>query len=317
MNDALQRWHRLLTTMHGQRALVLFRVVAGCTMLSQLLAALPERHFLFGPNGVYPADVAADTAVFGLFSMVSSPWVFELVYFASIAVIVVWTLGLLLPFSTLAVLVCWNSTFDRLPGLADGGDNLTQLVLVYALVCNLGGPRSGGLLAKAPAWVKELRAMLHNTGLVAIWVQVCVVYFVAGAAKMHGEAWRNGTALYYALSTERFTLSGLVDPLLDSPTLLVAMALVTVVFQIGFPFMVALNRHARRVALVLAMGFHVGIAVVMGLTSFAMFMVAADLTLLSDQEVSNAAAFLRRRWRGVRNRFEDTTTPNRKHDQEA
>ena len=94
------------------------------------------------------------------------------------------------------------------------------------------------------------------------------------------------------------------------------MALVTVVFQIGFPFMVALNRHARRVALLLAMGFHVGIAVVMGLTSFAMFMVAADLTLLSDQEVSNAAAFLRRRWRGVRNRFENTTT-NRKHDQEA
>lgn len=309
MNALLQRWHRLLTTMHGQRALVLFRFVAGCTMLSQLLAALPERHFLFGPDGVYPPEAAADTAVFGLYSLANSAWSFEFIYFASIAVIVVWTMGLLLPFSTIAVLVCWVSMFDRLPGLADGGDNLTQLVLIYALLCNLGGPRSRGLLAKAPVWANELRAMLHNAGLVAIWVQVCIVYFVAGAAKMHGESWRNGTALYYALSTERFTLSGLVDPLLDSPTLLVAMAFVTVVFQLGFPFMVALNRRARMVALVLAMGFHVGIAVVMGLTSFAAFMVAADLTLLSDQEVSNAAAFVRRRWRGLRDRFGNKTNP--------
>ncbi len=309
MNEQLQRLHRLLTTMHGQRALVLFRVVAGCTMLSQLLAALPERHFLFGPGGVYPADAAADSAVFGLLSMVSSSWSFELVYFGSIAAIVVWTMGLLLPFSTLAALVCWQSTFDRLPGLADGGDNLTRLVLIYAVLCNLRGPGSDGWMTRAPAWARDLRAMLHNAGLVAIWVQVCIVYFVAGAAKMHGEAWRNGTALYYALSTDRFTVPGLVDPLLSSPTALVLMAVVTVVFQVGFPFMVALNRRSRLVALVLAMSFHLGIAVVMGLVSFASFMVAADLTLLSDQEVSSADAWLRRRWHWLSTRFGNHTTP--------
>lgn len=311
MNGFLQRWHTLLTTMQGQRALVLFRVIAGCTMLSQLLAALPERHFLFGPDGVYPAALAADSAVFGVLSWVDSPWGFELVYFASIAVIVIWTMGLLLPISTIAVLVCWRSTFDRLPGLADGGDNLTQLILIYAVLCNLGGVKPRRWMQHVPTWAKELRAMVHNAGLVAIWVQVCIVYFVAGAAKMNGEAWRNGTALYYALSTDRFTLDGFVDPLLDSPLLLTFFAIVTVVFQVGFPFMVALNRRARFVALVLAMGFHVGIAVVMGLVSFAFFMLAADLTFLSDREVSDLAAFARRQWQRARGRFGSNTTPNK------
>lgn len=316
MNEILHRWHALLTTMHGRSALMLFRIVAGCTMLAQLLSALPERHFLFGPQGVYPADAASDVALFGLFSQTTSAWSFELLYFTTIAVVVVWTMGLLLPVSTFAVLVCWRSTFDRLPGIADGGDNLTQLLLIYALCCDLGGGRASRWLARVPSWARELRAMLHNAGLVAMWSQVCIVYFVAGAAKMQGEAWRNGTALYYTLSTDRYTIDQLVDPLLESPVLLTFFALLTVVFQVGFPFMVALNRRSRLVALVLAVGFHLGIATVMGLTSFAFFMVAADLTLLSDREVSSAAAFARRQWRRLRGTLGNNNTNNERHDKE-
>ena len=156
--------------------------------------------------------------------------------------------------------------------------------------------------------------MLHNAGLVAMWCQVCVVYFVAGAAKMHGEAWRNGTALYYTLSTDRYTIAQVVDPLLQSPVLLTSFALLTVVFQVGFPFMVALNRRSRLLALVMAVGFHLGIATVMGLTSFAFFMVAADVTLLSDREISSAAAFARRVGRRARRRLGINNNNNNNQD---
>lgn len=317
MNALLRRFHAAFTTMHGQRALVLFRVIAGCTILSQLLAALPERYFLFGPNGVFPPDQAAGEAVFGVFSLAGSRAAFDVLYFGSIAITVVWTMGLVLPLSTLAVLVCWRSTFDRLPGLADGGDNLTQLILIYALLCNLAGPGAERFLRRAPQWVRDLRAMLHNTGLLAIWAQVCVVYFVAGTAKLQGAAWQNGTALYYALSTDKFTIDGLMDPLLDSPLLLTVLAYATVVFQVGFPFMVLLNRYSRLVALVVAMGFHVGIGTVMGLTSFAFFMIAADLTLLGDREVSGAAAVLKRWCLRIRDTLGSQTTNQGKNGKEA
>lgn len=296
MNEHLRRLHAAITTMHGQRALVIWRVITGCTILAQLLSALPQRHFLFGPQGVYPAELARDGGIFGLYSMVESDLGFELLFFGSIAATVVWTLGLLLPVSTLVVLVLWRSTFDRLPALGDGGDNLAHLLLIYALLTNLGGVHARRWSARLPPWAQQLRAMVHNTGLVAMWVQVCILYFIAGAAKMHGEAWRNGTALYYALGTDKYSLPGLVDPLLDAPEMLTVLAYATVVFQVGFPFMVLLNRHSRRLALVIALTFHLGIATVMGLVTFAFFMIAADLTLLTDDEVSRAWSRIRRLW---------------------
>lgn len=282
--------------MHGQRALVLWRVVTGCTILAQLLSALPQRHFLFGQGGVYPEAFARDTGLFGLYSLVQSDIGFEALYFGSIAVTVAWTLGLFVPVTTLLVLVAWRSTFDRLPALGDGGDNLAQLLLIYALLTHVGGVGGERWTRRLPGWARDVRAMLHNTGLVAMWIQVCIVYFIAGAAKMHGEAWRNGTALYYALGTDKYSMPGLVDPLLDAPVLLTLLAYATVVFQVGFPFLVLLNRHARRIALLVAFTFHLGIATVMGLTTFAFFMIAADLTLLTDEEVSMASSRLRRLW---------------------
>ncbi|MCR9165645.1 MAG: HTTM domain-containing protein [Nannocystaceae bacterium] len=300
MNDALRRLHRLVTTMHGQRALVVWRVIAGCTILSQYLSALPRRHFLLGQGGVFPAELAADTGMFGLYSLVQSDLGFELLYFGSIAVTLAWTLGVLAPLSTVAVLVLWRSTFDRLPGLGDGGDNLTHLLLTYALLTNVRGPGAQRWLDRLPTWARELRAMIHNTGLVAMWIQVCIVYFIAGAAKLHGEAWRNGTALYYALGTEQYSTPGLVEPLLDAPVLLTLLAYTTVVFQVGFPFLVSLNRHARRFALFVALTFHVGIATVMGLATFAVFMIAADLTFLTDAEVLSMRRRLERLWAKTR-----------------
>ncbi len=290
MSAVLRRLHGLLSTMHGQQALVLYRVIAGCTILLQLLAALPERHYLFGPNGVYPPELVRETATFGLFSLASTPWTFDLIYFGAIAITVVWTLGHLLPLTTLLVLLAWRSMHDQLPGLSDGGDNLTQLVLIYALACNLGGASRDGWWSRRPAWAQQLRAMVHNTGLLAIWIQIGLVYFVAGLTKLQGEAWRNGTALYYALSTEKFTIPEVAELLFEFPVLLTLLAYVTVGFQVGFPFLVALNGRSRQAALVVAVGFHLGIATVMGLTSFGLFMIAADLTLLSDGEISRAIA---------------------------
>ncbi len=285
--------------MHGQRALVLWRVVTGCTILAQLLSSLPQRHFLFGPDGVYPEAFARDSGLFGLYSLVQSDVGFELLYFGSIAATLAWTLGLFVPITTLLVLVLWRSTFDRLPALGDGGDNLAQLLLIYGLLTQLGGTAAERWMKRLPAWVRDVRAMVHNTGLAAMWIQVCIVYFIAGAAKMHGEAWRNGTALYYALGTHKYSMPGVIDPLLDAPILLTLLAYATVVFQVGFPFLVLLNRHARRVALVVAFSFHLGIATVMGLTTFAFFMIAADLTFLSDSEVQAASSRIRQLWARV------------------
>ncbi|MEO0459948.1 MAG: HTTM domain-containing protein [Myxococcota bacterium] len=290
MTDSTRAFLRRVTEPQGLRALELFRMFAGCTILFQFASALPARHFLLGPNGVYPIELAQKTALFGLYGLAESRFTFDLIYFGSMGIVVIWIAGRALPWSTLAVFVVWRSMHDRLPGLADGGDNLIQLLLIYGALCDLGGVAA----RYGPTWFVRARGVLHNFGLLAIWTQTCVVYLVAGTAKLQGEAWLNGTALYYALSTAEYTTPLLVGPLLESPVLLVLLAYLTMLFQIGFPFLVAAGERSRRAALVIAGSFHLGIVVVMGLTSFGLFMIAADSTFLSDREISRLRNHLSR-----------------------
>lgn len=299
MKDSTRRVIRRITEPQSLRGLELFRWVAGCTILYQFASGLAARHFLFGPNGVYPLELAQETALFGLYGLVQSRFAFDLVYFGSMAVVVAWVAGWAMPLSTLAVLIVWRSMHDRLPGLADGGDNLIQLLLMYGLLCHLGGRAA----RSRPRWFVRARGVLHNFGLMAIWTQTCIVYLVAGTTKLQGEAWLNGTALYYALSTDEYTTPALVEPLLESPVLLTLLAYVTVLFQVGFPFLVAGGAHARRVALAMAASFHLGIVVVMGLTSFGLFMIAADLTFMSDRDISHLQARLSSGWSAVARRL--------------
>lgn len=54
-----------------------------------------------------------------------------------------------------------------------------------------------------------------------------------------------------------------------------------VLFQLLFPLLVAI-RETRLAALFLAVLFHMGIAILMGLTSFSIYMIATEAVLLSD-----------------------------------
>jgi hypothetical protein len=82
----------------------------------------------------------------------------------------------------------------------------------------------------------------------------------------------------------------------------------TVAVQVAFPFCVTLHAGARRVVLALAIGFHLGTAMFMGLVTFASFMIAADLLFVPAEDYERIGRVLLRigsrvsavyaRWRG-------------------
>jgi hypothetical protein len=72
-----------------------------------------------------------------------------------------------------------------------------------------------------------------------------------------------------------------------------------VAFQVAFPFLLFLNPHTRRLAVVMGFTFHVGIALVLGLVTFSLFMTSVDLALMGDGEYRAIGRFLarqRQRW---------------------
>ncbi|HTE50840.1 MAG TPA: HTTM domain-containing protein [Kofleriaceae bacterium] len=307
-------WNRLLATSLRPRCLYgasILRVMAGCVILYQLLINYGQRGFLFGPDGVLSFDdfTALQRAVgsFSLYHLSTSRIWFELLYHASIAVAMAWALGwrtrLLSPVNYLL----WMSLHNRFPQLWDGGDNLMQLVLIYALFAEVGAHFSFDASRRAangqPNEPSGAWAIAHNAALLAIAFQVCLVYGVAGLTKVRGDVWQNGTALYYALRSPDYRLPGVSPLLYENGVLLTLLAYSTVAFQVAFPFLVFAHRHTRTLAVLVGISFHLAIGSVMGLVTFALFLIAADLTLIGDDEYRGLGRLARGAWQRVERRL--------------
>jgi hypothetical protein len=321
---------RLLATSLVPRCLIgasVLRVVVGCVILYQYAINYGQRHYLFGPDGVFSfgdfTDLMLGSGDVSLYRYSSAPVWFELVFHLGIAVAVAWTLGWRTRWTSPLNYVLWLSLHNRFPYLWDGGDNLMEIVLIYALFADVGAYLSFDAARRRLAGTAQptgVLAIVHNGAMLAIAFQVCLVYGIAGLAKVQSQVWQNGTALYYALRAPEYRLPGVSELLYDSGIFLTLLAHATVAFQVAFPFLVFASRRTRTIAVAIGISFHVAIGSVMGLVTFALFLIAADLALVDDDEYralgALAARVRRRLTSGLRERLRlassrDTRTPSK------
>ncbi|KYF51643.1 hypothetical protein BE08_35680, partial [Sorangium cellulosum] len=300
------RWHHVVELASRERCLIgasLFRIVAGLTILHLYLANYHQRHYLYGPEGVWPfarsLEEAHNAGAFSIYVLSRSPVFFEVVFHLGVLFAALWVVGFRTRLMSLLTYVGLWSLHQRNPALLDGGDNVVRLALLYGIFAELGAYFSldaDRLRAQRERGgdLQRIKAMMHNAAILACAVQVCLVYGVAGLYKVQGELWQNGTALYYITRVGEFTWPGHSEGLYRSVPLVTALTYATVAFQLCFPFLFALNRHTRRLALAGAILFHSGIAIMMGLVTFAAFMISVELALVSDAEYRALGALSRR-----------------------
>lgn len=280
------------TRAHCLIGLSMFRIVAGLAILIQYLLNYAQRRYLFGPDGVFPWQLFVDgvtTTRFSLYALSQSPVFFELVFHLGVVVAALWVMGWRTRWLTPINFVFWWSLERRFPGLWDGGDNIVRIVLVFAMFADVGAYFSLDRARRArrpapPAGELRAAAMFHNVAVLAMAIQLCLLYGVAGLSKVQGETWRDGTALYYALRGGQYVWPGFSELVYENAYLVVVFGYVTVAFQVSFTFLFFMNRITRRVAIVLSLLFHLGIMSFMGLITFSMFMMSVDLALLGDDE---------------------------------
>ncbi|MGK3997027.1 HTTM domain-containing protein [Sorangium sp. So ce1024] len=306
LSKPMSRWHRVVELASRERCLIgasLFRITAGLTILHLYLANYHQRHYLYGPEGVWPfarsLEEAHNAGAFSIYVLSRSPLFFEVVFHLGVLFAALWVVGFRTRLMSLLTYVGLWSLHQRNPALLDGGDNVVRLALLYGVFAELGAHFSldaDRLRAQRERGgdLQRIKAMMHNAAILACAVQVCLVYGVAGLYKVQGELWQNGTALYYITRVGEFTWPGHSEGLYRSVPLVTALTYATVAFQLGFPFLFALNRHTRRLALAGALLFHAGIAIMMGLVTFAAFMISVELALVSDAEYRAIGALSRR-----------------------
>ncbi|MGW1658555.1 HTTM domain-containing protein [Streptomyces atratus] len=292
------------------------RVILGFVGLMYYISQYGDREFLFGPNSVLPwrefVDRVTENGSFSLYAISSSDAWFQIVFHLGLIAALLVMLGV---GGRIGLAVHWIflwSIYERQTVLLDGGDNLAYLVIPMLLLtrCYDRFSFSSGIGAKIvdrlPGQIRASATPLHNLGVLAIALQMCLVYIVSGLYKVQGQMWQDGTALFYVLRVPEFTFPALSHFVYENDFLVFSGTYVTVLFLVYFPLGI-LVPALRPWAAVMSIGFHLGIGLLMGLTGFALTMVACDLVFLS-RGLDQAVAFGVGRFQKARSRrFEGTS----------
>ena len=281
-------WRWLAERPHQRRGMRALEASVGAMLLYRVLTEWPFAAYLWGPHGLGTGSIAplvgAAPAAF-----LDRAFATETGTLAVLAVLALGALGLLggvrsrLPVAL--ALAAFLLLEYRTPILPDGGDNITRLVLVYLLLALPPG-------ARAPDGA--LRVFFHNCGVLAIAVQLGIMYFVAGLAKAHGATWYHGVAMYYIAQVGLFA-SPWAQALFTTPLVVTAATYAPMLFDLFFPLaMLSPLRLAWGVA---GVAFHAALALLMGLVTFSTVMIGANLFFVRDAEWAAAGDWLRRRLR--------------------
>lgn len=206
------------------------------------------------------------------------------VFAALLVVVIVGYFPFLISLIHLYITVCL-SNFITIP---DGGDFVAIPATTALLLLGLADKRLNHW--RTVKISESALGVRSGIGVAAAWClrfQVSYIYLNAAVAKLFAEEWQTGTAFYYVTKSEMFGVARWLEGPVDS---LVAFPLVTIMFTWGTIFLEALmslilvigSRALRRIAVFACIVFHLGIALLIGIFSFALIMIGVVLVANSD-----------------------------------
>ena len=320
----------LTGTKHAKYGLAVTRILLGLTGVGLLLTNLRTRLYTFGAGSAWNGEAAHPTSefprmwIFSLFHRLAlhDTW-FTLAYVGLLIlaclVVLGWRMKIVLP----VYFFCWVGFAEMNDLVGDQGDNMYRITIMTLLFADtaqrwsLDARRAaiavtrdsapGGVLGHLRrAWLggrllpEWLTNTTHNLALVVITCHVCFVYASGALYKASGAPWQQGYAIYNPLHVIRFSpWPELADLLTQWAPLVALVSWASIILQMSFPMMLT-NRVTRVLALFGILGFHLGIAVLMGLPWFSLAMIAVDSIFIRDVTWRAVSAFLGEAWQASR-----------------
>lgn len=290
MSRAYDAWTRFWHTPFDPRVAALVRILFG--VLVSLLFALQYEfvEMYWGETGMVPYRTArnildADASSL-LFFFPKADWFLWLMW--SLAVVQ----GLLLavgwkPQIQAAFLYVWLVSFQhRNIAVVDGEDGMFRLICFFLIFAHTSDVWSVDAWQRKKA-DKPRPKPKSGWAMRFIQLQVCFVFFVAGLEKLPGNDWHQGFALHYIMQLDdlygRFWVPEAIERSLLASQV---MSWGTLVLEMLIPFAVWF-KPTRRLAIVLAIGFHLALEYMMNLYLFEWVMITCWLAFLDwDRDVA-------------------------------
>jgi hypothetical protein len=299
--NALRRAHRAWSDYWfagvDARSVGLMRVLLGILLIWSQLSYLPEFTDIIGPEAFVEARHTTrnfDWKRLNVYAFAETTEQARLIHLAFLAPMVAFTLGLGGRFMGLVSLAGLVSLHHANPWMQNGGDRILRVwVLSLMLV-----PCTRAL--SLDAWIRARRgkALIPTVPVTThrvIQLQTIIIYGMSGLDKAEGSTWREGTAVYYALSNLNFNrIPGLLDGILawrPAQFMMQLQTWTTLVWELLFPILV-LFAPTRLLAVVLGVVVHTGIGALVMVGSFSL---AIMWTYLSFLDPATLGAWVGRR----------------------
>ncbi len=270
-------WHRPA----DPGVLGLIRVLTGLILIySHGVWGLALEDF-FGPYGWVSRDLARNAPgvdqAYSFWWYVPESWLWP-AYLASMAVLVVFTLGLWTRVSSILAFLVVVSFVQRVPEALFGLDKLQVILTFYLAIGD-----SGKALALDSRQCPARPTAMANLGQRLIQVHMCMIYLFAGLDKLRGTSWWTGEAMWLALANHEYRTID-VTWLAWHPWALNALCHCSIILELSFCVLVWLPMW-RPLVLTAMIGLHVGIGATLGLWTFSLIMIVGCLSFLPNASV--------------------------------
>jgi len=196
------RWLRLTYLSVDARSLGLFRVVFGLVLFSDLARRWRELGFWYTNSGLLPNHTLLwrppAGRMFSLFFTVSSVQEAQFGFALCAAAYAMFVLGYRSRWAQVLTLVARVSLNSRLLVLENGGDMVMDLLCLLTLPLPLGARFSLDALATP----RREKRPVESLAVLGLLLQFATIYLLNAASK-NGAAWRDGSAVHYALHQDK------------------------------------------------------------------------------------------------------------------
>lgn len=301
--DAAAAWERFWFQPSQPYTLALIRILAGAMLFYTHLVWAIDFDAFFGATSwvdnrtsqLLNQSPNGRLYVWSYFWYIDSPVVLWILHIAALGVFLAFTLGLWSRVTGILAAFLTLCYCHRQIGALYGLDQINAYLALYLAI----GP--SGEVWSLDRWLaqrKSARPLPPPTAssgatlaLRLMQVHLCVIYLFGGIGKSRGEFWWDGSAVWWAIASLEYQSLDLTW-MVHYRWLIALLTHVTVFWEMFYCFFVW-NRLTRPICLALAVGVHGGIAIALGMPTFGLAMIIANMAFLEPDWVASLAAYAR------------------------
>jgi hypothetical protein len=293
----IEAWDRFWFTPSQPHTLAMIRILAGAMLFYTHFALTFDLLAFLGQD----AWINRNTALLLNQGPDGGAWIWSHLYYfdspaalwtahlAALLVLAMFTAGLFTRVTGVLSFVITLSYCHRLTGALFGLDQINLFLAMYLMLAPCGSVWS------LDRWLARRRGISDpppaSTGVTVatrlLQLHLCVMYLFGGIDKAKGEFWWDGSAVWYAIANLEYQSLNLTW-LVRQPWLIALLTHLTLFWETFYPVLIW-PKLTRPIFLAMAFAVHGGIALALGMKTFGLAMIIANLAFMSPELVERAA----------------------------